>query len=178
MQARFDTCLDGLLPDGGAVLLAVSGGIDSMVMADLASKSVHKFAVAHCNFHLRGTESDGDETFVREWAAKKGIPYYKKDFDTDEYASTHPPVVIKINGSGVLILVEIYLGHLVIRDEQSVDFFPALHEDRRALSLCHKKIGLFLCLGSDRDLSCHAVRSIVDSVLILLSGSIFSVLRC
>ena len=74
MQARFDTCLDGLLPDGGAVLLAVSGGIDSMVMADLASKSVHKFAVAHCNFHLRGTESDGDETFVSEWAAKKGIP--------------------------------------------------------------------------------------------------------
>ena len=89
MQARFDTCLDGLLPDGGAVLLAVSGGIDSMVMADLASKSVHKFAVAHCNFHLRGDESDGDETFVREWAANKGIPYYKRDFDTDEYASTH-----------------------------------------------------------------------------------------
>jgi tRNA(Ile)-lysidine synthase len=91
MQARFDTCLDGLLPDGGAVLLAVSGGIDSMVMADLASKSVkgHKFAVAHCNFHLRGDESDGDEAFVREWAAKKGITYYKKDFDTNEYASAH-----------------------------------------------------------------------------------------
>ncbi len=89
MQARFDTCLDGLLPDGGAVLLAVSGGIDSMVMADLASKSVkgHKFGIAHCNFHLRGAESDSDEAFVREWAARKGIPYYKKDFNTDEYSS-------------------------------------------------------------------------------------------
>lgn len=91
MQARFDTCLDGLLPDGGAVLLAVSGGIDSMVMADLFMKSSAKaaLAVAHCNFHLRGEESDGDEAFVKKWAESHGLPFLKADFDTIEYSSSN-----------------------------------------------------------------------------------------
>ena len=91
LQARFDNCLDGLLPGGGAVLLAVSGGIDSMVMADLAagSSTPCTFEIAHCNFHLRGAESDGDEAFVREWAESRGIPFRKVDFDTKEYAGLH-----------------------------------------------------------------------------------------
>lgn len=91
LQARFDNCLDGLLPGGGAVLLAVSGGIDSMVMADLAAGSSTSctFEIAHCNFHLRGAESDGDEAFVREWAESRGIPFRKIDFDTKEYAGLH-----------------------------------------------------------------------------------------
>ena len=91
MQARFDRCLDGLLPGGGAVLLAVSGGIDSMVMADLfLNSSVGcKLAVAHCNFHLRGEESDGDEAFVREWAESRGLRFLKADFDTDEYSKAN-----------------------------------------------------------------------------------------
>ena len=89
MQDRFDRCLDGLLPESGAVLLAVSGGIDSMVMADLflGSPSRREVAVAHCNFHLRGAESDGDEAFVREWAGARGIPFLKKDFDTEAYSA-------------------------------------------------------------------------------------------
>ena len=88
MQARFDRCLDGLLPGGGAVLLAVSGGIDSMVMADLflGSPVSRDVTVAHCNFHLRGAESDGDESFVREWAESRGIRFLKADFDTQEYS--------------------------------------------------------------------------------------------
>ena len=91
LQARFDNCLDGLLPGGGAVLLAVSGGIDSMVMADLAagSSTPCTFEIAHCNFHLRGAESDGDEAFVSEWAESRGIPFRKIDFDTKEYAGLH-----------------------------------------------------------------------------------------
>ena len=91
MQARFDNCLDGLLPEGGAVLLAVSGGIDSIVMADLFLNSSVRFdlAVAHCNFHLRGSESDGDESFVRGWAESHGLPFMKADFDTDEYSKTN-----------------------------------------------------------------------------------------
>ena len=91
MQARFDNCLDGLLPEGGAVLLAVSGGIDSIVMGDLFLNSSVRFdlAVAHCNFHLRGSESDGDESFVRGWAESHGLPFMKADFDTDEYSKTN-----------------------------------------------------------------------------------------
>ena len=88
MQERFDRILKGLLPDGEAVLLAVSGGIDSMCMADLFLNSTVKrrFALAHCNFHLRGEESDSDEALVREWAESHGVIFIKKDFDTREYA--------------------------------------------------------------------------------------------
>ncbi|MBR1927227.1 MAG: tRNA lysidine(34) synthetase TilS [Bacteroidales bacterium] len=90
MRGRFDICLDGLLSgDGGAVLLAVSGGIDSMVMADLFAGSSRgvDITVAHCNFHLRGKDSDADEEFVRMWAETRGVPFRKADFDTLGYAS-------------------------------------------------------------------------------------------
>ena len=91
LQARFDRCLEGLLPDGGAVLLAVSGGIDSMVMADLfVNSSLHpRIILAHCNFHLRGQESDGDAVFVEEWAVANEVRFEKADFDTNEYAAVH-----------------------------------------------------------------------------------------
>lgn len=92
MRDRFDNCLDGLLPDnGGAVLLAVSGGIDSMVMAGLflESRYKHDITLAHCNFHLRGDESDSDEAFVRDWASAMGVPFLKVDFDTKEYATAN-----------------------------------------------------------------------------------------
>ena len=90
MQERFDKYLSGLLPENGAVLLAVSGGVDSMVMADLSLHSSLKplVAIAHCNFHLRGGESDSDESFVREWAENNGLRFFKKDFDTREYSAS------------------------------------------------------------------------------------------
>ncbi len=72
---------------GNAVLVAVSGGMDSMCMASLfAEYGEMPFAVAHCNFHLRGEESDGDEGLVREWASEHGIKLYVRDFNTVTYA--------------------------------------------------------------------------------------------
>lgn len=70
------------------ILLAVSGGIDSMYMAMNASELFEgaSLAVAHCNFHLRGSESDGDEAFVRSWCEDNNIPLYVRHFDTVEYA--------------------------------------------------------------------------------------------
>ncbi len=90
MQERFDRILKGLLHDGEAVLLAVSGGIDSMCMANLFLNSTIRvrFALAHCNFHLRGEESDSDEALVKEWAERHGIIFIKKDFDTRGYAAS------------------------------------------------------------------------------------------
>ena len=90
MQERFDRILKGLLHDGEAVLLAVSGGIDSVCMANLFLNSTVRvrFALAHCNFHLRGEESDSDEALVREWAERHGIIFIKKDFDTRGYAAS------------------------------------------------------------------------------------------
>ena len=75
-----------LLAEGEKVILALSGGIDSMVLADLLLKSKVEFVAAHCNFHLRGEESDGDEKFVREFAEKNGIQCFVKQFETEQYA--------------------------------------------------------------------------------------------
>ena len=73
------------------VLLAVSGGIDSMYMAERAPELFPgaSFAVAHCNFRLRGEESDGDEAFVRDWCSSKGFPIFVKHFDTSSYAAAN-----------------------------------------------------------------------------------------
>ncbi len=63
-------------------LLAVSGGLDSMVMADLFYRGGYKFAVAHGNFSLRGKDSDQDENFVLNWCASRNIHLHVKRFDT------------------------------------------------------------------------------------------------
>jgi tRNA(Ile)-lysidine synthase len=71
------------------LILGLSGGIDSMVLADLLLKAKTDFVAAHCNFHLRGEESDGDEQFVREFAENNGLTLYVKHFDTVSYAKEH-----------------------------------------------------------------------------------------
>ena len=75
-----------LLAEGEKVILALSGGVDSMVLADLLLKTKVQFVAAHCNFHLRGEESDGDEMFVREFAKKNGIQCFVKHFETEKFA--------------------------------------------------------------------------------------------
>ncbi|WP_247234392.1 tRNA lysidine(34) synthetase TilS [Telluribacter sp. SYSU D00476] len=67
-------------------LLTVSGGIDSVVMVDLFSKAGLHLGIAHCNFGLRGEESEVDELFVKELAEQYGVPFYTKRFDTAAYA--------------------------------------------------------------------------------------------
>lgn len=73
------------------ILLAVSGGIDSMYMAERYSRTAKPsdLAVAHCNFRLRGEESDGDESFVRDWCGRKGIAIHVSSFDTEAHASAN-----------------------------------------------------------------------------------------
>lgn len=70
-----------LVEIGGKVLLAVSGGLDSMVMANLFVEDGLDVSIAHCNFGLRGEESDGDEAFVMKWAEQNGLNCYVKSFD-------------------------------------------------------------------------------------------------
>lgn len=68
------------------VLLTVSGGVDSVVMCDLFHKANLDFAIAHCNFQLRGTESNEDETFVKELANKYKVMFHTITFETESYA--------------------------------------------------------------------------------------------
>ncbi len=84
-QAYINRC--NLIAEGEKVILALSGGIDSMVLSDLLQKTKVDFVVAHCNFHLRGKESDGDEQLVREFTGKNGIQCFVRHFDTEQYAT-------------------------------------------------------------------------------------------
>ncbi|HEX8517774.1 MAG TPA: tRNA lysidine(34) synthetase TilS [Bacteroidia bacterium] len=68
------------------ILLAVSGGIDSVVMCELFYKAGVKFGIAHCNFKLRGEESDEDELFVRSLSEKFDVPFHTKAFSTTGYS--------------------------------------------------------------------------------------------
>ncbi|MBS1654693.1 MAG: tRNA lysidine(34) synthetase TilS, partial [Bacteroidetes bacterium] len=68
------------------LLLAVSGGLDSAVLAHLCKLGDYDFAIAHCNFHLRGEDSNRDELFVKDLAAKYGVTFFSKEFDTNAIA--------------------------------------------------------------------------------------------
>lgn len=68
------------------VLLAVSGGKDSVVMCDLFSKASWPFSIAHCNFQLRGEESNTDETFVQALGKQYNVEVFVRRFDTTSYA--------------------------------------------------------------------------------------------
>jgi len=68
------------------ILVAVSGGIDSVVLLNLFQEAGFDTALAHCNFHLRGSESDEDAGFVKSLSGEKAQEFYLKDFDTEEVA--------------------------------------------------------------------------------------------
>ncbi len=68
------------------LLIAVSGGIDSVVLCHLCKAEGFNFSIAHCNFNLRGDESLRDEEFTKTLAEKMAVPFYVKHFDTARHA--------------------------------------------------------------------------------------------
>jgi tRNA(Ile)-lysidine synthase len=95
LEAAFADYLQsmGLVRHGDTVVLAVSGGVDSMVMAELFARLRPawnlELVIAHVNHQLRGEESVGDEVFVRERAAKLEIPFFTERVDTYQHASSN-----------------------------------------------------------------------------------------
>jgi tRNA(Ile)-lysidine synthase len=69
------------------LLIAVSGGIDSVVLAHLCSQLNLNFSLCHCNFNLRGQESDDDESYVKSLAKTLKTPVYATSFETEKYAA-------------------------------------------------------------------------------------------
>jgi tRNA(Ile)-lysidine synthase len=68
------------------LLVAVSGGVDSVVLVNLLKAYGAHFAIAHCNFSLRGSESDADEAFVEQLAEELGVTIHIRKFNTNQYA--------------------------------------------------------------------------------------------
>ena len=91
MIEKFQSHLSNNFPFliGKKLLLATSGGLDSMVMAHLFSTLNFDIALAHCNFQLRGNESLEDQLFVQNYAAANDIPVFITQFDTQSFANDY-----------------------------------------------------------------------------------------
>jgi tRNA(Ile)-lysidine synthase len=103
------------------LLLAVSGGIDSVVLTSLIDRLGNEFALAHCNFKLRGEDADADENFVQNLADKLGVACYKVSFQTEEYAREKG---ISIEMAARKLRYEWFEK---IRDEHAFDFIVVGH---------------------------------------------------
>ena len=79
--------LNYLFSSKDKLLLAVSGGVDSVVFCELCKQAGFDFTIAHCNFQLRGAESERDEQFVRNLGKKYDVEVFLKKFDTEKYAT-------------------------------------------------------------------------------------------
>ena len=77
---------ENLIPNNTKVIVGLSGGMDSMVLLDILILLGYRCTAAHCNFHLRGEESDRDENFVKKWCKSIDIPFTSINFDTKQYA--------------------------------------------------------------------------------------------
>ncbi|MFI0431148.1 tRNA lysidine(34) synthetase TilS [Mariniflexile sp. HMF6888] len=88
MIKTFQDHIDSKLPflKNSALLLAISGGIDSVVLTHLCYKTGLNIALAHCNFNLRGKESDADEDFVLQLADDLELEAFVESFDTEAFA--------------------------------------------------------------------------------------------
>lgn len=75
-----------LFKNSDFLLVAISGGVDSVVLADLLYKLKYQWAAAHCHFSLRGAESEEDEYFVHRMAERYKVPCFSVQFDTEAYA--------------------------------------------------------------------------------------------
>ena len=73
--------------EDGKLLIAISGGVDSVVLAYLCSQLNLNFSLCHCNFNLRGQESNDDEAYVKELAKNLKVPVYTTSFETEKYAT-------------------------------------------------------------------------------------------
>ena len=78
-----------MLSDHSVVIVGLSGGADSVAMLHILHSLNYNCIAAHCNFHLRGEESDRDEQFAADFSASLGIPFHKIDFDTISYAQNN-----------------------------------------------------------------------------------------
>ncbi|MBR2624614.1 MAG: tRNA lysidine(34) synthetase TilS, partial [Paludibacteraceae bacterium] len=80
---------EGLFSPDSRIIVAVSGGADSVMLLRVLVSAGFDCVAAHCNFHLRGDESDRDQSFVESLCAELSVPLEFVHFQTEEYAAQH-----------------------------------------------------------------------------------------
>jgi len=88
-KSHWANTFPGIATDNTHFIIAVSGGVDSIVLATLMQQMGAKCSIAHANFQLRGDESNRDESFVKVFATKMGMPFLTKRFDTLAFAEQY-----------------------------------------------------------------------------------------
>ena len=86
---QHNIAIKNLFTQKDKLLIAVSGGIDSVVLCELCQKAGYSFIIAHCNFQLRGEESERDEKFVRSLGEKYNVVVLVQRFNTEQYATNN-----------------------------------------------------------------------------------------
>ena len=139
MQKQFlKYCSKIGLNQQSTVLVAVSGGLDSMALLHLFQSSNFEIIVAHCNFNLRAEESDADQHFVKSACKSLGVPFYTKHFDTESIVHTEG-VSIQMAARDLR-----YLWFEELRIAKNIDFIAtAHHQDDQTETLL-----LNLCRGT------------------------------
>jgi len=112
---------NGLFKKGDKILIAVSGGRDSIVLCELFHQSKHNFGIAHCNYQLRGKESMEDESFVKGIASKYKVEFFSKRFETKKTA--------KEKGSSIQETARVlrYNWFEQIRKQNGYDYIATAH---------------------------------------------------
>ena len=104
------------------IILAISAGIDSVVLAHLLHELGIPFLMAHCNFQLRGEESEGDQHFVETLAKELSVPIAIKRFETKTYGKAH--------GLNTQLAARVlrYEWFETLRQEQRYDYILTAHQ--------------------------------------------------
>ncbi len=129
MYTRFIKYIEDnkLLEPTHKVLLAVSGGVDSMVLLHMFEKSGFNYGIVHCNFQLRGEDSEKDEELVRKQVLATGVPAFFIKFDTIEFAKIHG---ISIEMAARRLRYDYFEK---VRKENNFDFIATAHHQDDAI---------------------------------------------
>ena len=115
---------ENLFNKGNELLLAVSGGVDSVVLCELCFRCNFSFNIAHCNFMLRAKDSDEDAQFVKALAAHYSVPYFEREFDTSKFAGDHK---LSIQVAARDLRYEWFYSLINLPDQKPINYILTAH---------------------------------------------------